>query len=225
MLSCGVSPGFSRLLPELVAHAPVEVLARAVDAGERLLVQQAREAVLRRDALAASPSSSSGDRWRRWRSRRSARSRTGSARLRCGASSPARRTLYSSRLDLHHEGQHALGDGAEVLVLHLLALRRPRAEERAAGVDQVGTREVEVAVDQEVLLLGTAGRDDALGRASRTASGCARACFESASIERSSGVFLSSASPVQLTNAVGMTSVVPFGFTSSQGGLVGSHAV
>ena len=33
------------------------------------------------------------------------------------------------------------------------------------------------------------------------------ACFESASIERSSGVFLSSVSPVQLTNAVGMTSV------------------
>ena len=51
------------------------------------------------------------------------------------------------------------------------------------------------------------------------------ACFESASIERRSGVFLSSASPVQLTNAVGMTSVVPFGVTSSQGGLVGSHAV
>ena len=51
------------------------------------------------------------------------------------------------------------------------------------------------------------------------------ACVDSASIERSSGVFLSSASPVQLTNAVGMTSVVPFGFESSQGGLVGSHAV
>ena len=33
------------------------------------------------------------------------------------------------------------------------------------------------------------------------------ACFDSASIERSSGVFLSSASPVQLTNAVGITSV------------------
>ena len=33
------------------------------------------------------------------------------------------------------------------------------------------------------------------------------ACLETASIDRSSGVFLSSASPVQLTNAVGMTSV------------------
>src|SRR5215216_6000853 len=44
-------------------------------------------------------------------------------------------------------------------------------------------------------------------------------------MDRSSGVFWSSASPVQLTNAVGMTSVVPFGVTSSHGGLVGSHAV
>ena len=51
------------------------------------------------------------------------------------------------------------------------------------------------------------------------------ACFDSASIERSSGVFLSSDSPVQLTNAVGITSVVPFWPTSSHGGLVGSHAV
>ena len=33
------------------------------------------------------------------------------------------------------------------------------------------------------------------------------ACVDKASIERRSGVFLSSASPVQLTNAVGMTSV------------------
>ena len=33
------------------------------------------------------------------------------------------------------------------------------------------------------------------------------ACLESASIERSSGVFLSSVSPVQLTKAVGITSV------------------
>ena len=51
------------------------------------------------------------------------------------------------------------------------------------------------------------------------------ACFDSASIERSSGVFLSSASPVQLTNAVGMTSVTAPPLFSSQGGEVGSHAV
>ncbi len=51
------------------------------------------------------------------------------------------------------------------------------------------------------------------------------ACFDSASIERSSGVFLSSASPVQLRKAVGITRVVPCWVTSSQGGLVGSQAV
>ena len=51
------------------------------------------------------------------------------------------------------------------------------------------------------------------------------ACFDTACIERSSGVFWSSASPVQLTNAVGITSVVPLGVTRSHGGLVGSHAV
>src|SRR2546426_9008613 len=51
------------------------------------------------------------------------------------------------------------------------------------------------------------------------------ACLESDSIERRSGVFLSSASPVQLTNAVGITSVTALPVFSSQGGLVGSHAV
>ena len=51
------------------------------------------------------------------------------------------------------------------------------------------------------------------------------ACLESASIERSSGVFLSSVSPVQLTKAVGITSVTELPLYSSHGGLVGSHAV
>src|SRR5215211_3439008 len=51
------------------------------------------------------------------------------------------------------------------------------------------------------------------------------ACFDSASIERSSGVFLSSASPVQLTNAVGITSVAAPPLFNNQGGLVGSQAV
>ena len=81
----------------------------------------------------------------------------------------ARRHLVVARLDrdadlvqlalgFHHERQHAVGDRAEVVVLHLLALRRPRAEERAAGVDQVGPVEIELPVDQEILLLGSARR-------------------------------------------------------------------
>ena len=51
------------------------------------------------------------------------------------------------------------------------------------------------------------------------------ACFESASIERSRGVFLSSASPVHEQKAVGMQRVVPLGFSRMKAGLVGSQAV
>ena len=82
--------------------------------------------------------------------------------------------LEQLALDFQHEGQHALGNRAEVMVFELLALRRLGAEQRAAGGEQVGPREVEVAVDQEVFLLGAGRRRDerAVGRG-RTASGCA----------------------------------------------------
>ncbi len=48
---------------------------------------------------------------------------------------------------------------------------------------------------------------------------------ERASIERSSGILLSSASPVHDVNAVGMHSSAPFGFSEMNAGLVGSQAV
>ena len=48
---------------------------------------------------------------------------------------------------------------------------------------------------------------------------------DSASIERSSGILLSSASPVQEANAVGMQSTAPLGFSRMNAGLVGSQAV
>ena len=129
----------------VVAHRPVQVLARAVDAGKRLLVQQARQPELRRRSASASPSSSSDDRWRRWRSRRSARSRTGSAPPRCAASSPARRPCTARLSTSVMNAMHALGNRAEVLIFELLALRRLGAEQRPAGVDQIGPRQVEVA--------------------------------------------------------------------------------
>ena len=71
--------------------------------------------------------------------------------------------LVELGLDFGHAGQHPRRDGAEILVFHLLALRRRGAEERPAGVDEIGPGEVEVAIDQEVLLLGPAGREHALG--------------------------------------------------------------
>ena len=55
---------------------------------------------------------------------------------------------------LAHEGGDAGLDGAEVVVVHLLALGRHRAVEGAAGVDEVLPLLVHVALDEEVLLLG-----------------------------------------------------------------------
>ena len=154
--------GAEQVVAELVGQRPVVVLAGSVDAGERLLVQQARQAVLRRHLLQHLHRHHlviDGD--------------VGVLEDRRDLVL-ARRHFVVARLDRHadleqlelrfgHAREHALGDRAEVLILHLLALRRLGAEERAAGVDQVGTREIEVAVDQEVLLLGTAGREHALG--------------------------------------------------------------
>jgi hypothetical protein len=56
-------------------------------------------------------------------------------------------------LDFHHAGEHAVLDGAEVVIFQLLATRRLRAEQRAARRHQVRTAVVELLIDQEVLLL------------------------------------------------------------------------
>ena len=61
---------------------------------------------------------------------------------------------------VHHESEDPLGDGTEVVVVELLALGRLGAEQCAAGVDQVGTRQKEVSIHQEVLLLGPAEGHD-----------------------------------------------------------------
>ena len=66
-------------------------------------------------------------------------------------------------VEIHHEGQHALADGAEVLVFELLALGRGSAEEGAAGEDEVRALLGQASVDQEVLLLGPDGGEDAAG--------------------------------------------------------------
>ena len=49
--SCGVLPGLEQVLAVVGAHRPVVVLAGAVDAGERLLVQERNEAVAPGDVL------------------------------------------------------------------------------------------------------------------------------------------------------------------------------
>ena len=155
-------PGAEQVVAELVGQRPVVVLAGAVDAGERLLVEQARQTVLGRhllEHLHGHHLMIRGD---------------------VGVLEDRRDLVLAGRhfvvpgLDRHahleqlelrfrHQRQHALGNRAEVLVLQLLALRRLGAEQRAAGVNQVGTREVEVPVDEEVFLLGATGGEHALG--------------------------------------------------------------
>ena len=144
------------------AHRPVVVLAGAVDAGERLLVQQADEPVAAGDVL--------HDLHRQL--------------LVVGADVGVledrrdlvlgRRDLVVAGLDRHaelgqlllgleHAGEHALGDRAEVVVVELLALRRLGAEQRAAGGHEVRALEVVLLVDQEVLLLGADRREHVRG--------------------------------------------------------------
>ena len=223
--SAGVSPGSIRLVPGVGAHRPVVVLAGAVDAGERLLVQQADEPVaagdvlhhLHRQLLVV------GADVRVLEDRRELVLARGDLVV---AGLDRHAELAQLALGLEHVGEHALRDRAEVVVVELVALRRLRAEQRAAGGDQVGALEVVLLVDQEVLLLGADGGEHALGLlVAEQPQGADRPSCESASIERSSGILASSASPVHEANAVGMQSSAPFGFSRMNAGLVGSQAV
>ena len=160
--------GLEQVVAQVVGQRPVEVLARAVDARERLLVQQELEAVAVGHALHRLHDQHvvvGGD--------VGVLEGEGDLVLR-------RRDLVVPGLDRHaelvelglgleHAGQDALGDRAEVVVLHLLALGRLGAEEGPAGVDQVGPGEVEVLVDQEVFLLGAGGGCRRARRRSRRA--------------------------------------------------------
>ena len=144
-------------------HRPVVVLAAAVDAGKRLLVQQSCRPCRSATRLRVSITSI----W--WSLAMLAFSKSGAISYCPGATSLCRvLTGTPSRrfpLGLGHEGQHARGNGAEVVVLELLALGRPGAEERPVGVDQVGARSRSL-VDQEVLLLGPSRGVDAVTPAS-----------------------------------------------------------
>ncbi len=126
---------------EQVAHRaaqrPVDVLAGAVDAGERLFVQQAGHAVFRRHALQVMHDEllMIGRQVGVFIDRRDFEL--------------AGRDFVVPRLDRHaqleqlvlgleHEGQHPLGNRAEIVILELLPLRRLRAEQRAAGASRSG---------------------------------------------------------------------------------------
>ncbi len=145
-----------------VAEGEVDVLARPVDALERLLVEQDLHAVLVGDAA----------------------QRHHQQLLVIGRHVGAledRSDLELSRGDLvvaglgrdaeleelafavEHVREHPVGDRAEVVVVELLPLGRFRAEQGASGVQQVGPAVEEALVDQEVLLLRSGERHDGVG--------------------------------------------------------------
>ena len=152
--------GLEQVLAGVGAHRPVVVLARAVDAGERLLVQQAREPVAPRDVL--------HDLHRQLlmvgadvRVLEDRRDLVLVGRDLVVAGLDRHAELGQLALGLEHEGEDPVGDRPEVMVVELLALGRLGAEQRAAGRDQVGPLEVVLLVDQEVLLLGPDRREHA----------------------------------------------------------------
>ena len=124
----------------------------AVDAGERLLVQEALESVALRSAtqhLHDEHVVVDGE-VEVLEDRRKLELRGRDlvvARLRGDAELP------ENLLHLGHELQDARTDRAEVVVVELLVLRGRGAEHGASGLQEVGTLHVEAAVDQEVLLL------------------------------------------------------------------------
>ena len=64
-------------------------------------------------------------------------------------------------VEVFHECCHAGLDGAEVVIVQLLSLRRLRAEERSAAEDEILALVKHLAVDQEILLLRSDGGFDA----------------------------------------------------------------
>ena len=200
------------------AHRPVVVLARAVDAGERLLVQQADEPVaagdvlhhLHRQLLVV------GADVRVLEDRRDLVLR--------------RRDLVVTGLDRHaealeltlgleHAGEDALGDRAEVVLVELVALRRLGAEQRAARRVEVGPLVEVLLVDQEVLLLGADGREDARGGLCRRTPS-ARAARPSTARPSSAAAGSSGRAPRPSTRRTpsGCRGTAPFGFSRMKAG-------
>ena len=154
--------GAEQVVAQVVGERPVDVLARAVDPGERLLVEQELEAV-----AVGHPLHGLHDQHVVVGGDVGVLEQRGHLVLRRGdlvvPGLDRDAELVELQLGLEHAGQDPLGDGAEVVVFHLLPLGGLGAEEGPAGVDQVGPGVVEVLVDQEVFLLGAAGGVDVRG--------------------------------------------------------------
>ena len=144
-----------------VVHGPVVVLTGTVDAGERLFVQQANEAVAVSDlaehfhnlhVVVAGEVHFFEH-----------RSKFELGRSDFVVAGLGRNAEFPEFLfHIVHEVQDACRNTTEVVVFHLLVLGRCCTEQRAAGLVEVGTLQVEALVNQEVFLFGTESDGDLL---------------------------------------------------------------
>ena len=154
-----VVAGLEEVADTGAADGPVDVLAGSVDARERLLSEEADETMLGSDAAE-----------QRHREHlvivRDVGGFVDRSHFVLGRSDFVvagldRDTEFEAlALGFHHAGEHAIRDGAEVLVFELLTLGRLGAEEGTTAGVEVGTEMEEAGVDQEVLLLRAARSGD-----------------------------------------------------------------
>ncbi len=154
--------GFQQVVAGVGPHRPVVVLARAVYARKRLLVQKADQPVaaghvlhdLHRQLLVVGAHIGVLEHGRDL--------------------VLVRRDLVVAGLDRHaelrelplgieHAREDPFGDRTEVVVIELVALGRLSPEQGPPGGEEIGALEVELLVDQEVLLLGSDGGEDPPG--------------------------------------------------------------
>ena len=157
-----VVAGVEQVLAFVRRDRPVVVFSRAVDAGERLFVDEEHEAVLQGQSTHRAHDDHvvvGADRGRLVDGRHLelAGRHLIVARLRGNPQAP------QLAVQIHHEREDPLADGTEVLILQLLALGRRGAKESAPGEHQVGTLGRQAAVDEEVLLLGPDVREHPSG--------------------------------------------------------------
>ena len=131
---------------------PVIVLARAVDAGKRLFMQQADHAVARGHLLHDLHRQLvlvSGDVAGRKHGRELVLRGRDLVVLGLGIDTELPELL----IEILHECRNARLDAAEVVVIELLSLRRLCTKERAPGIDQILAAVIDIFVHEEILLL------------------------------------------------------------------------
>ncbi len=133
-------------------EAPVVVLATAIDALERLFVEQRAEAVFMGNFL-HQPHQYHVVVYGQvaFLKNGSQLKLVGCHLVMAGLAGYAQ--LKSLCFKVFHKGLYTLGDGAKIVVVHLLVLGRVMAHQGASGQHEVGSGHIEIFVYKEIFLL------------------------------------------------------------------------